>query len=250
MSLTDNKQLDCLPTDTILPFHVQHVLPNDAQDILTSHYDVSVSLENDTSTEDQSPDIPFQNVVITDVNGHAPSNEPRAAAIRHVQKKKGGAYVQISHDPSPVNEFNNPALFPSIYSTLFPYGIGRFEDKTRKTWLSFKRYIKHLFNLSDRRFQEHYSFLFTVFNILQRRQVLLHISLKVKKLSFNSIASKFALTSPQAIHCSTECVSRGDFHTAKFEDEHEVLKLMKEVQLITSHVPSSSASRVAMRNEI
>ena len=247
--LIDNERLDRIPTDTILPFHVQHVLPNDAQDILTSRYDASVSLENDASTEDQSPDIPFQNVVITDVDGHAPSNELRAAAIRHV-KKKGGAYVQIPHDPSPVNEFNNPALFPSIYPTLFPYGIGGFEDKTRKTRLSFKRHIKHLFNLSDRRFQEHYSFLFTAFNILQRRQVLLHTSLKVKKSNFDSVASKFALASPQAIHCVTERVSRGDFHTAKSDDEREVLKLMKEVQLVTSHVPGSSASRVAMRNEI
>jgi len=90
--------LDHLPTNTILPFHVQHVLPNDAQDILTSRYDASVSLENDASTEDQSPDIPFQNVVITDVDGHAPSNELRAATIWHVKKKKGRAYVQIPHD--------------------------------------------------------------------------------------------------------------------------------------------------------
>jgi hypothetical protein len=40
----------------------------------------------------------FQNVVIADVDGHAPSNELRAAAFRHI--KKGGGYIQIPHDPS------------------------------------------------------------------------------------------------------------------------------------------------------
>jgi hypothetical protein len=206
-------------------------------------------LETGPPSSEQSSEIPFQNVVITDVEGHAPSNELRAAAVRHI-KKKGGAYFQIPHDSQPANKFFNPLLFPSIYPTLFPYGIGGFEDKDCVTQLSFKRQVKHFFNLSDRRFQEHYSFLFTAFNILQRQQVLLHTSLKVKKSNFNSFATQFACTSPEAVHRVTEHVSRGDFTTAKTNEERDILKLMKEVQLITSHVPGSLASHTAMSNEI
>jgi hypothetical protein len=84
----------------------------------------------------KSTDIPFQNVVITDVDGHTPSNELCAAALRHV--KRGGGYVKIPHDPTPVNEFFNPTLFPLIYPTLFLYGIGGFEDKRRPRPLSMK----------------------------------------------------------------------------------------------------------------
>lgn len=91
-----------------------------------------------------------------------------------------------------------------MYPTLFPYGIGGFEDDNRISKLSFKRQVKYFFNLADRRFQEHYSFLFTAFNIIQRRQVLLHTSLKVKKKNFASIASRFATSSPEAIHRVTE----------------------------------------------
>lgn len=67
-----------------------------------------------------------------------------------------------------------------MYPTLFPYGLGGFENADdseltvngpwqpwRKTPLSLKRHVKHLFSLSDKRFQEHYLFLFTTFNILQ-----------------------------------------------------------------------------------
>ena len=68
--------------------------------------------------------------MITDVDGAAPANELRAAAIRHV-KKKGGGYIEINHDPTPVNEFFNPEMFPMIYPTLFPYGIGGFENQNR-----------------------------------------------------------------------------------------------------------------------
>ena len=56
----DNERLDHLPTDTILPFHIQHVLPDNAHDILTSCYDASVSLEQDTCAEDQMPISLFQ----------------------------------------------------------------------------------------------------------------------------------------------------------------------------------------------
>ena len=51
-----------------------------------------VSLDTNIENEQQNSDVLFQNVVITDVDGRAPANELRAAAIRHI-KKKGGAYV-------------------------------------------------------------------------------------------------------------------------------------------------------------
>lgn len=117
--------------------------------------------------------------------------------MQHV-KKKGGAYVQVLHDAQLMNEFCNPDLFPMMYPTLFPYGLGGFENANDseltvdgpqqprcKTSLSLKWHVKHLFSLSDKWFQEHYSFLFTTFNILQRCKILLRSSLKVKKSSFD-----------------------------------------------------------------
>ena len=258
--LINESILNSLPPEYTLPVHVQHVLPSDDRDALTARYDGTVTSDvQSTSKEDHSShttenfepkvDIPFQNVVITDVDGNAPSNELRAAAVRHI-KKRGGGYVEIPHDPAPVNEFFNPELFPMIYPTLYPYGIGGFENIQRTTRVSMKRHVKHLFNLSDRRFQEHYSFLFTVFNILQRRQLLLHSSLKVKQRNFRSVAHSFASVSPEAVHRVTECVARGDWTSSNSNEERQVLNLMKEVNVVTSNVPGSAASRIAMRNEL
>jgi hypothetical protein len=92
------------------------VLPNHAHDSLISTYDPSIG----AIPPEPNADV-FQSVVITDVDGHAPANKLRAAAVRRIKKR--GAYVGLLHDPTPVNEFCNPGLFPMIYPTLFPYAV-------------------------------------------------------------------------------------------------------------------------------
>jgi hypothetical protein len=136
--------------------------------------------------------------VISNIDGHASSNELQAAVLSHIQKK--GGYLKISHEANPENEFVNPRLFPKLYPMLYPFGVGGPEDPRCKEPISFKRHIKHFLNLTDRRFQEHPSFLFIVFNILQRRTLLLHTSLKTKCRNFTSVANTFAAASPDVIH--------------------------------------------------
>jgi hypothetical protein len=238
-----------IPSNNLLPFHIEHVHPNEAQEDLQSWYDTHPAVRQAFASFGEQDNIPFENVVVTDVEGHASSNELCAAAVRHV-KKKGGGYIEVGHAENPVNEFGNPDLFPMIYPSLFPYGVGGCEDQSRVHHISLQSHVKHLFSLSDRRFQEHPCFMFTAFNILQRRAVLLHTSLKVKRSSFASVAEMFAAISSDAVHRVVERVANGDYVTAKDEDEKKVLKLMKEVNVVSSHVPGSSASKILMRNEM
>lgn len=104
--MINNTLVDSLPSSSNLPVHIEHVLPNEATDCLTSRYDSTIPPETECD-----PTLNFQNVVITDVDGSSPYNELQAAAIRHV-KKKGGGYLEIGHDPTHVNEFFNPNMFP------------------------------------------------------------------------------------------------------------------------------------------
>ncbi|THV00096.1 hypothetical protein K435DRAFT_657773, partial [Dendrothele bispora CBS 962.96] len=129
----NNQVLDNLPDNYVLPVHIEHIPSNESLDTLTSRYD-SISAP-DHSTEPVSAgasanaQVPFESVVVTDVDGNASANELRAAAMSHV--KKGGGYVQVAHENVPANEFYNPDLFPMIYPTLFPYGVGGFENSKR-----------------------------------------------------------------------------------------------------------------------
>ncbi|KAL6307296.1 hypothetical protein BKA93DRAFT_815980 [Sparassis latifolia] len=161
----DQESLNSLAEQQILPFKVEHVLPDESHELLTSRYDTHTALCNEIapSSVDHCESL-FQNVVVTDVDANAPANEIRAAA--------------------PMNEFFNPNLFPLMYPTLYPYGVGGFEDLKHSLSISLIEHTQHLFSLS-----------------------------------YN-------------------------------EDECKVLKLMKEVKVITSHVPGSAAARINMCNEI
>ena len=249
-------QLNALPVNDLLPVHVEHVSPSLAQDVLTSRYDAA-STEDSNVDADLAPSTrtiervqaEFSKVVVTDVDGRAPANELRAAAVHHV-KEKGGAYVEIPHGPRPVNEFCNPSLFPQMYPCLFPYGIGGFEDARRPSPLAFQRHVRHLLSLQDSRFREHHSFMFTAFNILQCHAILLHSSLKVRKSQFAAVAADYASVSDAAV--ARVCARITGTHRVQAEDDEErkVLKLMNDVHLVTRQVPGSSGARVAMRNEV
>ena len=91
------------------------------------------------------------------------------------------------------------SLFPKMYPTLFPYGIGGFEDKNRKINISFKRHVKHLLQLNDEHFQRHHSFSFIAFNMLQRHTVLLHSHLRMQRSDFANVARIYDTISPEAI---------------------------------------------------
>jgi hypothetical protein len=172
----------------------------------------------------------------------------KAAALQHA--KRGGSFVQIPHDANPINEFFNPVMFPMLYPTLFPYGIGGFEDRSRPVPIGFENHVKHMLALNDSRFQEHYSFMFVAFNIIQRRKLLLHTSLRVNRKNFNNWAQRFADVSVDAIQVLVERSSGGSQPTATTDDEQRALDLLKEVKLISANIPGSAASRLTMRNEI
>ncbi|KAK0471092.1 hypothetical protein IW261DRAFT_1344826 [Armillaria novae-zelandiae] len=144
--------LSYLDGNPMLPFSVQHIPVSEESEKLTLRYDAPLDTTRcDIPKVDAPPDdgdVPFERIVISNVDVSASSNKLRAAALSHV-KSRGGGYVEITHDPTPVNEFNNPELFPLMYPTLFPYGIGGMEDHGRTTSISFQAHVKHLLSLND-----------------------------------------------------------------------------------------------------
>ncbi|KAJ7215441.1 hypothetical protein GGX14DRAFT_307449, partial [Mycena pura] len=141
--ILNEEVLSSMPDKYVLPVQIEHIVPSEFDDARTSRYDVpafGVSPASDDAVEPR--EVCWENVVISDVDASASSNQLREAALNHV--KAGGGYVTVPHDPTPANEFMNPDLFPLIYPTLFPYGIGGFQDKHRVSPLSTARHIKHL----------------------------------------------------------------------------------------------------------
>jgi hypothetical protein len=72
------------------------------------------------------------------------------------------------------------------------------------------------------------------------------MSLKVKQDPFLGVATNLAAVSPWAVHCVMEHVAQGDTVSANNDNERSVLRLMKEVEVITSEVPGSAHARAHM----
>lgn len=111
------ENLEMFPEDDVLPYHIEQVQSDDAQEALTSRYDNV--MESNVVYLGQTH---FEGVVIADVDAHTPVKELTAAAIQHV-KSKGKPFIQVVHGAEPVGEFSNVNLFPMIYPLLFPMGV-------------------------------------------------------------------------------------------------------------------------------
>lgn len=246
--VTINHQvLNELPEESVAPVQITMETPTESSEAVGSRHD-NVSAEA-TDENGAEPESTFEKAVVADVDmTNIKSGEMYLAALRHLNK--GGSYVQIPHAPDPCNEYEDFDLFPLLYPTLFPYGYGGFEHPQRKRHVGMKVHAQHLFSLADRRFQEHYSFLFTVFNILQRRIVSQKAKLKVSKSYFNEFAAQVRSISEEAIARVAVRFAKGDYTSAYDDEERLVLRLMKEVNLVSEPVPGSSASKLALRNQI
>ena len=103
----------------------------------------------------------------------------------------------LHHASAAISEYNNPDLMPGMFPTFFPFGIGSFEDKAHVTPVSFKEQAAYYFNISDRSFRYHFSYIFIALNMLQHRLAYLHTSFTVKNSNFDSIARQLIAISPE-----------------------------------------------------
>ncbi|GJJ10157.1 hypothetical protein Clacol_004383 [Clathrus columnatus] len=73
----------------------------------------------------------------------------------------------------PLKTSYNPDVYAMLWPTLFPYGVGLFEDEicSRKSAgmrpLDLKWHVNHVLNLADTWFQRHIMFSFVMMNIIQ-----------------------------------------------------------------------------------
>ncbi|CAF4251337.1 unnamed protein product [Rotaria socialis] len=147
----------------------------------------------------------------------------------------------------PANEYSNPNLLLGIFPTLFPYGCGAIEDCSRPVKIDFREHVRYLLSFGDHRFEEHYSFIFVVFNILQRRTACFHAHLMTSRPYFQQSAQLLELLSSADIATALVNISKGTY--SKVADQR-INTLMKHIKIVGGHVMGSSHSRSALRTKI
>ncbi|KAJ7206386.1 hypothetical protein GGX14DRAFT_311746, partial [Mycena pura] len=132
----DYDALNEYPADGHVPFPVQHQVSNDTIRSQTSTYtghgidtteSIFASQHDETDTDSI---IPVTTSGTFDVDEAEVSlNHRKIAALQHL--KSGGAFVKTSTSTETLATRNNPQVYGMLWPTLFPYGVGMFEDPLR-----------------------------------------------------------------------------------------------------------------------
>lgn len=207
---------------------------------------------------DSGPDvIPMKVLGCMDSDTGGMSNaELLREAIRKVEMSEEDGPYAIRHSWEAVSEFpprkegngegeggwvNHIA---SCYPTLFPYGEGGIED----AWEVKVPYAEHarcLLLRHDYAFCTHHSFLFTVFSILQKRQLIYSARLQMNSATFQANARLLASLSPRDLKEAEE-----DEAANRPNANPRIRALKNQMHATANRVMGSDESRASYRSQI
>ena len=191
---------------------------------------------------------------ILDVNGSAVSTDEIADhLLRKItcgrtngQAANDSVYL-IPHSSKPVNEYFNPKLLASLYPTLFCYGRGAPEDQSRPVEIKLREHVRYLLSYNDRRFEKHPSFMFVVFNLLQRRDACFHTQLIATRPYFRASADDIQSLNTKDIEMALNSIGKNSYST---RSDSKLNKLLHHLKTIGGRVMGSAYSRTALRTQI
>ena len=153
----------------------------------------------------------------------------------------------IPRSKQPANDFSNPELLPGLYPTLFPYGFGVPEDSSRPTKVSLNQHVRYLLALEDRRFEKHHSFMFVLFNMIQRRQACLNASLMASRPYFRDIAPNLQTITSHEVEAALMTFIKKPLSSLP---NTRINMLLQQIKTVGGHVMGSAHSRAALRTQI
>ena len=159
--------------------------------------------------------------------------------------RKDTVYM-IPRGNKPANEYSNPNLLLGIFPTLFPHGCGALEDCSRPVKINFREHLRYLLSFGDRRFEENCSFIFVVFNILQRHTACFHAHLMASRPYFQQSAQLLESLSSADVATALVNISKGTY--SKVADQR-INTLMKHIRVVGGHVMGSAHSRSTLRTK-
>lgn len=241
----DHELLDTYEHEFVAPVHI---IVRDAEED-DNAYGATNGASEIRSTLPEGLELAFDSAIVTDLQGkEVTPQQMTMSALQHL--KSGGGFLQIPHESEPTNTYEDYDAFPAMFPTLFPYGVFGFERPEQPHKLNMKLHARHLLSLSDRRFQEHSTFQFMVYNILQRREVNKSARFKISKRHFDSFARDLDRISTATIDAMAKRIEGGALLQAESQEEQTIVNLMERVKKINSTVPGTSASKVQLRNKI
>ncbi|CAF4002524.1 unnamed protein product [Adineta steineri] len=171
-------------------------------------------------------------------------NDTQDTSVNNIENED--VYV-IPRSHMPVNDCYNSELFLGLFPTLFPYGFGAPYDLSRPTAVSLNQHIRYLLAHEDQRFEKHHSFMFVMFNILQRRQACWNASLMASRPYFQDAATDLQTLTTKEIEAALLSATKNTFSSIA---NPRISLLMKQIRAVGGNVMGSAYSRSALRTQI
>ena len=147
----------------------------------------------------------------------------------------------------PVNDYFNSELLLGLFPTLFPYGCGAPCDLSRPVPVPLNQHIRYLLAYEDQRFEKHHSFMFVLFNIIQRRQACWNASLMASRPYFQVAANDLQTLTSKEIEAALISIGEKTFSSVT---NPRINMLMRQIRTVGGNVMGSAYSRAALRTQI
>ena len=153
----------------------------------------------------------------------------------------------IPRSRMPAHDYSNPELLLGLFPTLFPYGYGTPYDPSRPMPVSLSQHIRYLLAYDDQRFERHHSFMFVLFNMMQRRQACWNASLMASRPYFQDTATDLQTLTSKEIEVALISVAKKTFSSV---ENPRINTLMRQIKMVGGNVMGSAYSRATLRTQI
>lgn len=141
--------VDLYRENDILPGLLDTVIVDESSDPVSVHAEETAGFDPHPSSavvhedgdDPSTPKLCVERMAIHNAEGDAtPSRTMTAAALRNLLPRPADTETDLTvyRGTRAISEYNNHNLFPGMFPTLFPYGLGGFEDPLRPVPVAFQ----------------------------------------------------------------------------------------------------------------
>ena len=164
----------------------------------------------------------------------------------NIENEEDDVYL-IPRSVAPARDCYNAELLLGLFPTLFPYRCGVPHDESRPIPISLIKHVRYLLSYADHRFEKHHSFMFVLFNMMQRQQACWNASLIASRPYFRDVAADLQTLSSKEIETALMRISKKEFSPV---NNSRINSLLKQIKTVGGNVMGSACSRAALRNKI
>jgi Helitron helicase-like domain at N-terminus/PIF1-like helicase len=202
---------------------------------------------------DITSDAIIESTGVIDFQGNSISGHSATATaiynLLNPRKSDDEPDLIIPRGGSFVTDYDNPELFPGMFPTLFPCGIGGIEAE-RTIPISFRQHVNYLLSLHDSCFRFHRFFLFVALSIMKKRQGHLHTAFTVKKAGFQATAEMLSSVTAETLESTARHLEAERPLSELSLEQKTAFSCLKQLNIVSAHIPGSPASKLHDRSAI